>query len=119
MNWATKAFQRNSCRPQRSKFHRASHPAPIRDSVDEVLVLLCVSVECENLNRIYGSKLAKYHAARSAVLYRINTEFAAKQQVDMERAKNDMEEHLLACPFATNAGRLMPLQESSALERFQ
>jgi hypothetical protein len=71
-------------------------------------------LECENLNRVYGSKLAKYLAARSAVLYRINPEFAAKQQVDMERAKNDMEEHLLTCPFATNAGCLMPLQESSA-----
>jgi len=75
-------------------------------------------LECENLNRVYGSKLAKYHAARCAVLYRINTEFAARQQVDMERAKNDMEEHLLTCPFATKAGCLMP-QESSVLERFQ
>jgi hypothetical protein len=46
--------------------------------------------------------------------HRINTEFAAKQQVDMERAKNEMEEHLLTtCPFATKAGCLMPLQESS------
>ena len=53
---------------------------------------------CENLNRVYESKLTKYLAARSAVLYRISTEFAAKQQVDMERAKNDLEEHLLICP---------------------
>jgi hypothetical protein len=68
--------------------------------------------ECEHLNRVYGSKLAKYRAARCAVFYRISTEFAAKQQVDMERAKNDMEEHLLTCPFATKAGRLMLLQES-------
>jgi hypothetical protein len=36
----------------------------------------------------------------------------------MERAKNDMEEHLLTCPFATKAGCLMQLQESSALEQF-
>jgi hypothetical protein len=60
--------------------------------------------ECENLNRVYGSKLAKYRAARSAVLYRINTEFAAKQQVDMERAKNEMEEHLLTCPSPARRG---------------
>lgn len=64
-------------------------------------------LECKNLNRVYGSKLAKYHAARSAVLCRINTEFAAKQQVDMERAKNDMEEHLLACPFGPSATDLV------------
>jgi hypothetical protein len=55
-------------------------------------------LESENLNRVYESKLTKYLPARSAVLYRISTEFAAKQQVDMERAKNDMEEHLLICP---------------------
>jgi hypothetical protein len=53
------------------------------------------------------------------VLYRISTEFAAKQQVDMERAKNDVEEHLLTCPFAARVKclALLPLQESSALWR--
>src|SRR6266702_4463828 len=44
-------------------------------------------LECQNLSRVYESKLTRYLAARSAVLYRISTEFAAKQQVDMERAK--------------------------------
>jgi hypothetical protein len=34
------------------------------------------------------------------VLYQISTEFAAKQQVDMERARNGMEEHLSVCSFA-------------------
>jgi len=57
--------------------------------------------ECEILNRVFESKLNGYLAARSAVLYRISTEFAAKQQVDMERAKDDMEEHRLSCHSAT------------------
>ena len=56
--------------------------------------------ECENLNQVFESKLSNYRAARSAVLYRISTEFAAKQQVDMERARNDMEEHPSVCSFA-------------------
>jgi hypothetical protein len=56
--------------------------------------------ECESLNQIFEFKLTAYLAARSAVLYQINTEFAARQQVDMERAKNDMEEHLSICSFA-------------------
>jgi hypothetical protein len=47
--------------------------------------------------------------ARSAAFYRISTEFAAKRQVDMERAKNDMEEHLLICRFATKARCLVPV----------
>lgn len=57
--------------------------------------------ECENLNRLFESKRTEYLVARSAVLYRISTEFAARQQVDMERAKNDMAEHLSRCSFAT------------------
>jgi hypothetical protein len=60
-------------------------------------------LECENLIQTFESKVAKYLAARSAALYRISTEFAAKQQVDMERAKNDMEEHRLICLFAAKA----------------
>jgi hypothetical protein len=57
--------------------------------------------ECQNLNRVFESKRTEYLAARSAVLYRISTEFAARQQVDMERAKNDIEEHMSICSFAT------------------
>ena len=56
--------------------------------------------ECESLNQVFESRLTGYLAARSAVLYQISTEFAARQQVDMERAKNDMEEHLSICSFA-------------------
>jgi len=56
--------------------------------------------ECESLSQVFESKLTGYFAARSAVLSQISTEFAAKQQVDMERARNDMEEHLSVCSFA-------------------
>jgi len=58
--------------------------------------------ECESLNQIFESRLTGYLAARAAVLYQISTEFAAKQQVDMERAKNDMEEHRSICSFAAD-----------------
>ena len=61
---------------------------------------MTICPECENLIRTFESKESKYRAARSAVLYRISTEFAARQQVDMERARNDKEEHMLICPFA-------------------
>lgn len=60
---------------------------------------MTICPECENLIRTFESKESKYRAARSAVFYRISTEFAAKQQVDMERARNDKEEHLLICPL--------------------
>jgi len=73
-------------------------------------------LECKDLNRIFKSELTKYLVARSATFYRISTEFAAKRQVDMERAKNNMEEHLLICPLITKARCLVPVQESSAVE---
>ena len=75
--------------------------------------------ECESLSQVFESKQTGYFAARYALLYQISTEFAAKQQVDMERAKNDVEEHLLTCPFAARVKclALLPLQESSALWR--
>jgi len=57
--------------------------------------------ECESLNRVFESKLTEYLAARSAVLYQISTEFAAKQQVDMERAKSAMEDHQSTCSFTS------------------
>jgi hypothetical protein len=78
-------------------------------------------LKCENLNRVYESKLTGYFAARSAVLYRISTEFAAKQQVDMERAKNDMKEHVLICPLVAKVRclALVSVQESLNVWRFQ
>jgi hypothetical protein len=61
---------------------------------------MTICLECENLLRAFESKQSKYRAARSAVLYRISTEFAAKQKVDMERARYDKEEHMFICPWA-------------------
>jgi len=69
---------------------------------------MTICPECDNLIRAFDSKVSKYLAARSAVFYRISTEFAAKQQVDMERAKNDKEEHLLICPFAAKVAMAGP-----------
>src|SRR5689334_16894248 len=76
-------------------------------------------LECKNLKLVYESKLTRYLAARSAVLYRISTEFAAKQQVDMERARNDMEEHLSTCPLAAKMRCLaLPSVQNSSRDAF-
>jgi hypothetical protein len=78
-------------------------------------------LKCKNLNQIFRSKLAQYRAARSATLYRISTKFAAIQLVDMERARNEREEHWLICPSAATRKcvALAPRKESFALVRFQ
>jgi hypothetical protein len=54
-------------------------------------------LECRNLDRIFRRQLILYLEARSAPFYRVSPKLAARQRVDMERAKNDMEEHLFAC----------------------
>ncbi len=55
---------------------------------------------CKDLNRALESTLGAYTQARSAAFYRVSTEVAAKKEVDMERAKTDLQEHELVCPFA-------------------
>ena len=57
-------------------------------------------IECKNLKEAFESRLSKYIEACSAAYYRVSKELAAKKNVDMERAKSDLEEHQLACVSA-------------------
>ena len=52
---------------------------------------------CKDLERALESRRSKYIEARSAAYYRVSRELAARKNVDMERAKSDLEEHRLAC----------------------
>jgi len=52
-------------------------------------------LECKKLEDAFKSKLGLYIEARSAAYYRVSTELAAKKNVDMERARNNMKEHRL------------------------
>jgi hypothetical protein len=54
-------------------------------------------LKCTNLEQALEFSLRKYSAARSAPFYQISTKIAAQKKVDMERARNDMEEHQLTC----------------------
>jgi hypothetical protein len=55
-------------------------------------------LKCTNLEQALEFRLGQYSEARSAPFYQVSTELAAKKKVDMERARNDMEEHQLTCP---------------------
>lgn len=57
-------------------------------------------LECKDLDRVLKLTLASYLAARAAPFYRVCTDIAAKKEVDMERAKSDLQEHRLVCRFA-------------------
>jgi hypothetical protein len=55
---------------------------------------------CKDLERVFESRLSQYIEARSATYYRVSTELAAYKNVEMERAKSELEEHQLVCVFA-------------------
>ena len=57
-------------------------------------------IECKNLEEAFESRLSNYIEACSAAYYRVSKELAAKKNVDMERAKSDLEEHQLVCVSA-------------------
>ena len=54
---------------------------------------------CKDLERTLDYKRSKYFEARSAAYYQVSTELAAQKNVDMERAKSDLEEHQLTCVY--------------------
>jgi len=54
-------------------------------------------LQCLDLSRTFESAHLKYVAARSAEFYQVSTEIAARKQVDMERARTDLQEHQATC----------------------
>lgn len=52
---------------------------------------------CSELERAYQTVLSEYIQARSSVCYRFSTELAAQKNVDMERARYELEEHRRVC----------------------
>jgi hypothetical protein len=65
-------------------------------------------LECRNLEEAFESRLSKYVEACSAAYYRVSKELAAKKNVDMERAKSDLEEHQLVCVSAAKVRQSRP-----------
>ena len=48
---------------------------------------------CRNLERAYETGISEYAEARASVCYRVSTVHAAQKNVDMERARYELEEH--------------------------
>jgi hypothetical protein len=54
-------------------------------------------LECKNLEQCVELRLKEFVEALSSAYYRVSTKFSAKKNVDMERAKYDLEEHCAVC----------------------
>ena len=52
---------------------------------------------CTDLARAFEAGLSEYIAARSSACYQVSKRAAAEKNVDMERAKYELEEHWLVC----------------------
>ncbi len=57
---------------------------------------------CENLQRAFDARRSKYIEALSAPCYLVSSDLAASKNVDMERAKSDLEDHRLVCAVTMN-----------------
>ncbi len=76
-------------------------------------------LECKNLEEVFESRLSQYIEARSAAYYRVSTKLAAKKNVDMERARNDLEEHQLICGSAAEGETVWSKGHSSGFLRWE
>jgi hypothetical protein len=57
---------------------------------------------CKDLERAFESRRRDYIATRSSVYSRVSTGLAAYKNVEMERAKNGLEERQSVCVFAAS-----------------
>ncbi len=72
---------------------------------------------CRDLERAFNVVRREYSEARSSAFYPVSGEFAAVKNVDMERARYELEEHRLVCVFARRLITLPAKQDVSTLWR--
>ena len=71
---------------------------------------------CIDLKRSFTARLNEYREARASACYRVTTEFAAQKNVDMERARYELEEHHHVCVSIVRAIAPLLEQQPAALQ---
>jgi hypothetical protein len=64
-------------------------------------------VRCQDLERAVDALQIEYNAAVESSYYRVSRKFAAYVRVELENARNELEEHRLVCTFAVTQPRLL------------
>jgi len=72
---------------------------------------------CKDLKQRYEASLADYAEARSSAYYRVTHRFAAGKNVEMERARFELEEHRSICIPVRDVIVQLPKKVSSSRER--
>ena len=63
---------------------------------------------CKRLERTLESRRSAYIGASSSAYYRVSTRLAAYENVEMERAKSDLQDHLQVCLSVAEVGHSGP-----------
>lgn len=63
---------------------------------------------CRNLERAYETGISEYAEARASVCYRVSSRLAAQKNVDMERARYELEEHRAVCASTAGVPKILP-----------
>ena len=69
---------------------------------------------CRNLEQAFEAGLSEYVDARSSAGYQVSKRHAAEMNVDMERARYELEEHRLQCDSAVRVRVLLPERDVSS-----
>ena len=70
---------------------------------------------CRDLKRAYETERSGYIEARSSAMYGLSTRLAAFRNVEMERARCELDEHRLVCVFVGNVIPLLPEPDVSTI----
>jgi hypothetical protein len=68
---------------------------------------------CRNLEQAFEAGLSEYIEARSSAGYQVSKRHAAEMNVDMERARYELEEHRLVCVSVVRVRALLPERDVS------
>ena len=68
---------------------------------------------CGDLKRAYEAGFSEYIKASFSACYRVSKRLAARMNVDMERARYDLEEHRFVCASAIRVLALLPERDVS------
>ena len=63
---------------------------------------------CSNLENLFEARRIEYLSALCAPYYLVSKRFAAYKNVELERARNELEEHRSVCSFAFSVAAPFP-----------
>ena len=66
---------------------------------------------CKKLEQAYEVLVSEYNEARSSAGYQVSRRLAAQKNVEMERARYELEEHRSRCVSASIVSAYLPHQD--------